>query len=1372
MADFLNTPTTPEPTEANAKAVQLQATGAGSEPRLDYDDATDLGLDAEARAASTARAQAVPASYYESLKAGAKASVLHSLVNKLDAPDFTPDNNFDAGHYLPTDPRTKEMLPDEDELLYLQQANSMDDYQYRWSQIPQVRRDTATASDNPLVGAIGTLGADAPSMLLPLVGEGSIGRTAATALRILGDTYDVASSVYTADQLGQSPLASAMVAGTGILDMTHLISRGMGRVALRGSEDSIDAAADAVQADASAAGTKGAHSADPSSQHLDDTGVTVAPTGTKTADADTPVVDPDQPVMPTPTRDLDDDLSTVDNSSATAAVDDGIQATSQTARNYSTEPVDYTQILNASTKKGNRVSKDNAVIADLGTLRELAPAIVAKVRAMDNTAGLPEYYTDLIQHLGNIESEAKVLIDASPNKRGRFSYYTDRATADDNIRLPTPAGSKRAKVKTAQDIIDRMDVRNLRTLLHESVHSVTSKAISRIESNAEGVTDSMRQTHKDMEALRQHLLKGFKESEHSPEDAKHIQYYLQNVHEMVAGLGDDQGGYTKFLQNQRSISGKEPALRKLTKHIMGLLGIKTSARTGFTDVVDQMTDLLGHHEELFGPYAASKAAPEFASETMRTITEPARKAAQEAAASGADPALAAAKAAYGQVKQRFKQFFALRDDIARGSEEHAAFADRLLSDATHVGSRNASAVDIKRLLKSQMDATAGLVEKAISDELIRSGRAGRVQQFFYSKSFVAERKAMEQKLTEYLDYAHGEAREGRVPDAPDADIANVVKAYTDSGWAERWHDHISNINPEAGEAFAKTPYYLPRRYNGDKLRNLMRSRGLENKDVIDVFSQALRDAYPTMDRDLSRQVARTWHQSLTSAQPAQGAMWRRAINGQSNDEFIQMLMDNGVDIEQAQKILDDATFNKQATGSNPNKNLRKRNALDMQKEYLTPNGKYLKLSELVDSDVTKLMQQYNNRMSGRLGLHSAGYGDLKDLANDIDDLRAKLPEDVEGWTNKVNDTVDSIMGYPPRGDTPDALLASGYLSNALMLKNSGLYQLTDLALTAKEFGMYRTVRAMMQSGLFKHAQIELGKDPSLHRRLHNVLNASVQDDMRFRWLHSYAEDNTDLTRSAQWVNIARNLSQSAYTANGMRFIHRAMVNMNSGLVRDSILAALQGSEKDAALLEKFGMRRDLLDQMRKEHAANPEEILSNNLQQHLETVGQRFMDYVVQQNRTGETAHFAEMNPIGRVLIGYQSFAFAGTNKILRRHLDNGDYVGLGMLMAYQFPMMALATYARYGMDGNLDKKGTSDLVSDAVSGMSAIGGASMVMDLFNSRAGGGVSMLGGFNNIISTLQSIQSKGSMSMKDASKLMPLAQEFIPLRMLINNTADDQ
>ncbi|QXG07763.1 hypothetical protein [Erwinia phage Zoomie] len=1372
MVDFTRAPGNPAAIKANDKA----GDAAGNTPMMNYDDATDNGVQSVARETGRLTAQQANVGMGQSYVAGAKASVLGGLITKLQAPDFDADVNFKATDFMANDPRVKEMRPDEDEIKWLKGSESIPEYQYRMAQIPKVRQELATAAANPISGMAGMLVADAPSMLIPFVQEGAIGRTGATALRIAADTYDVASAVYTADQLGQSPAASALVAGTGILDMTHLLQRGFGRVAVRSDRAVDDVAADAERA-AAVDGNRGANNTDlneDAARYASDTGV-----HPNLAD-DTPVtvegkasdltVDPDNPVMPNSTRDLDDDVATFDNIPARS-----VQGS-----------VDYAE-LEAKAVNTNQ-AKAGAKVMDARAGKSLVEGIPmrpAMSRAMDRLDELasqgklpedfPAQYRTIMDAIADNAQDVPIHFDRKANFRAHY-HPNSRDFTGEHLRLAFPKGAVGKGKMNISDVIGSMDGHELRVFLHEAIHASSSRAILRASENPSLVTPELRSALSDMDSLRAHLTTQMKrevqEGKLNATEQHYISYYLKNNHELVAGLGDNQGNYTAFLQRQTSVRGKESALRQLGKSIMRVLGMKPGARTGLTDVADALEDLLasGPNGSGLGKQAVNRMAPEFTSGAMKGMTEAARAAVKSAPAGRREEA--AATAMFKQFKTTAQRFFSLRDEIAQDTAATAEFADFLVADGTKVGERAEAVADLKRLYKSEMDAVTGIVEKAITDELSRTG-TGKLDQFFYRKNFVEKRQALENDLAKYLDYAHGEYRNGRPIDPPPAHIERVVNAFTESGWSERWFDHMQNAGINNEGRFEKSPYYLPRRYSSDKIRTLTREKGFAQKDFVDVFSLAMRDAYPAMDRDLSRQVARTWYQGLTSAQPKQGAMWRRAINGMSNDEFVELLLENGVAREDAAAILEKSVFASERTGSNPARNLRKRNELDMQKVYTTQSGRTMKLADIMDTDVSKLMNQYNNRMSGRVAFAAKGTPDMKDIVNQIDELRNTVAK-PDDWTSKVDDTVDVLMGYPAQGATPDWMLASGYLSNAMMLKNSGLYQLTDLALAAKEFGMARVVRSMMQGGLFKHARVELGRDQNLHQRLHNILSGATQNDMRFKWLHTLADDNTDLTRSAHMVNVLRNFSQAAYSANGMRAIHRAMVNMNAGLIQDSIMAALGGSAKDAKLLGKFGLRQSALDEMRAAYAANPGAAFKPELQTHLEAVGQRFMDYVVQQNRTGETAHFAEMNPIGRVLIGYQSFAFAGTNKILRRHLENGseEMMGGAILLAYQFPMMALMTYVRYGMDGKLDEKSSSDLIHDAVSGMSAIGGASMLMDLFSTnQRGGGVSMFGSVNSIIQTLQGVARKGEMSAQDASKLMPLAQEFIPLRILINNTSGD-
>ncbi|MBR7555039.1 hypothetical protein KC820_13020, partial [Allobacillus sp. SKP8-2] len=78
------------------------------------------------------------------------------------------------------------------------------------------------------------------------------------------------------------------------------------------------------------------------------------------------------------------------------------------------------------------------------------------------------------------------------------------------------------------------------------------------------------------------------------------------------------------------------------------------------------------------------------------------------------------------------------------------------------------------------------------------------------------------------------------------------------------------------------------------------------------------------------------------------------------------------------------------------------------------------------------------------------------------------------------------------------------------------------------------------------------KDQDMAGRLDAILRGSLQKEMRFRWLNTYADDNLDLTRSSNWFNVTQNVGQAARHVNGMSMVHRAQVNWNSGIVMDEL----------------------------------------------------------------------------------------------------------------------------------------------------------------------------------------------------------------------------
>lgn len=918
-----------------------------------------------------------------------------------------------------------------------------------------------------------------------------------------------------------------------------------------------------------------------------------------------------------------------------------------------------------------------------------------------------------------------VHLTANPARRSVFGFAPG---SDGGQVIMRASNAQVGKTwSTVGDALNALDKDTANITVHELVHAATAQALRRPE-NAEAAAG--------LKALVDEI------AQDSTLPAN-LKYYVSNSDEALAGMANSSEwiGYL----SKRPYSGGTSTLRKIGEYVLNALGFKPSGSS--------LDEMLGHFETLIRSEGVRKDVPVFRSNSLSYLGEnlPAAPAKQ------ADTMLSRAK-------ETFKQSFALYDNIAAGSKD---LADLLVSDGAAVGARKPSVADFKRNLTLEMDGAASIVEDAIISSLKQQHGVGVLDRFFHRGNFKQARAALEDKLAKYLDSAYDAEIQGRTIPTPSADIAGLVQAYKDSKWASRWHDHATASGLIDEGSFPKSDYYFPRQYSYDKMRQgILNGRTLD--DYRDLFRQALRDAAPDMDSDVVQRVAREMADGIYNGRQAGGgAMWRSLVQGISNDELVQAMHHAGMDEESIQKFM---RGNIAPSGGKtpPVRNLKGRTRFNLSKEY-TVGGQSMRIGDLMDTDVAKVMHGYTNRMSGRVGFAYAGVSDLRKLADQIDASKHTL-SDPQKWQRAVDDTIDYMLGGVVGAEMPELFRAAGNLANATMLKNSALYQITDTALAMKEFGMARVLRSMVEQPWFKEGSVVF-KNQDLSSRLDSILRGSIQKEMRFRWLNTYADDNLDLTRSSNWFNVTQNLGQAARHVNGMSMVHRAQVNFNAGIVMDELQQMLRGDTAALDRLEKYGLDRADAAAMQAAHSANPGKMLPPELQMKMEVVGARMMDYVVQQIRTGETSYFAQMNPVGRVVVGYQSFAMAATNKILRRTLNDTGPLGLMHLMAYQFPLMLLVAQTKGALDGKDVTENKQKWITDAVLGMSAIGGVSLLAPVFSGETPRhSLAGLGYVTQSIGALQDVAS-GNGDIQTLSKVLPLVQEFAPTRAVINNYGDE-
>lgn len=931
----------------------------------------------------------------------------------------------------------------------------------------------------------------------------------------------------------------------------------------------------------------------------------------------------------------------------------------------------------------------------------------------------------ILDTLGDAVNDIDFKLVAGSANRSRYTYSQRDLALRGEVSLRAPKSANGTTWETAGDALRAMDAGTSRVAVHELIHAATARAV-----------DSNPELAKRLEDVRAAVAA-------DTTLTGRLRYYASDVHEMLAGLGDSPE-WVEYLARTQSASGKS-VLRQVGEYIMNALGIKAKG-SALEDVLDAYED------------AVKWTAKDYADQAQSFRSE----AFQDLAGSTTLNEAKGAQAMLDGAKSKFATMFSLYDNIAQGNED---LAKLLVSDATAVGGRKPSVVDFKRNLTLEMDASASIVEDAIIGAL-RDRGVGMLSRFFHRQSFRTARAELEGRLGTYLDSAYSAEVHGRPVPVPDAEIAPLVDAYRRSGWAGKWCEHMRAAGLVDDGALVKSDYYFPRQYSYDKMRQgIMQGNTLD--DYRALFRYALRDVYPSMESETVQRVAKEMVDGIYNGRAGQsGPMWKQLINGMGNDEVVMAMRSAGVDESAIQSFL---TANVRESGStSPARNLRQRTRFNMDKEYLV-NGKSMRMQDLMDTDVAKVMHGYTNRMSGRVGMAYAGVQDLGQLGKMIDESKHTLANPAK-WEKTVNDTIDFILGGAPAdaGQLPDLLRAAGNMANATMLKNSGLYQITDTALAMKEFGMARVLRSMRDQPWFKEGSVAINT-PDMASRLDVVLRGNIQRDMRFRWLNTYADDNLDLTRQASWFNVTQNVGQAARHVNGMSMVHRLQVNLNSGIVADELTQMFKGDAEAFKRLERFGLTRDVADRAIAANKANPGAMFQPDLQMQVEVVGTRMMDYVVQQVRTGETSHFAQFNPIGKLIVGYQSFALAATNKILRRELNDAGWIGVAHIMAYQFPLMLLATMAKRSMDGK--EADTSRLISEAALGMSAIGGISMLSAAFlGGTPRHSLASMSYITGVLGALQGLAA-GDSDIKTFLRLVPLIQEFAPTRAIINNFGDD-
>ncbi len=332
----------------------------------------------------------------------------------------------------------------------------------------------------------------------------------------------------------------------------------------------------------------------------------------------------------------------------------------------------------------------------------------------------------ILDTLGDAVNDIDFKLVAGSANRSRYTYAQQDLAKRGEISLRAPKQANGSTWTTVGDALRAMDADTSKVAVHELIHAATARAV-----------DSNPEIAKRLEEVRAVIAA---DSTLTPR----MRYYASNVHEMLAGLGDSPE-WVEHLARTQSPTGKS-MLRQLGEYIMNALGIKAKG-SALEDVLDAYEDAVKWTAKDYVDQAQSFRSEAFQDLAGSTTLNEAKR----------------AQAMLDGAKKKLSTMFALYDNIAQGNED---LAKLLVSDASAVGGRRPSVVDYKRNLTLEMDACASVVEDAILGALKDKG-VGVLSRFFHRSNFRAERAALEDRLSKYLDAAYSADVNGRAVPVPD-----------------------------------------------------------------------------------------------------------------------------------------------------------------------------------------------------------------------------------------------------------------------------------------------------------------------------------------------------------------------------------------------------------------------------------------------------------------------------------------------------------------------------------------------------------------------------------------------------------------------------
>lgn len=356
----------------------------------------------------------------------------------------------------------------------------------------------------------------------------------------------------------------------------------------------------------------------------------------------------------------------------------------------------------------------------------------------------------------------------------------------------------------------------------------------------------------------------------------------------------------------------------------------------------------------------------------------------------------------------------------------------------------------------------------------------------------------EQALTDFNEKV-GRVQSGVEP-TDDVAVIRAVEVY--QKWYGEWVDLVNNpgidegkvikgltmrkieeVNPETGEVtvrfegeLQKDPNYMPFKLSTNKLNEAFTRFGGEK--VHKMFEEAfyaarpeLREVFSEGGKNYGGMFSKWYLSQLLDSRVNRKFDYLHSLEtSASGDELVESMVNGGVARGDAEKIVE-GLLQKNAGTKAFNSSLRHRATYDRKFAMTFDDGTTLRVSDLVDFDAGKIAEGYANRMSGAVGLAKnfegvSSYSDLSKLFYQSVEREWGMGQITDSQKAEISQAFESAMNHilarplDEPSNTKMALSALRDLNVATRLGGAVLYQISEVAQLVGTIGLRNVLRSI------------------------------------------------------------------------------------------------------------------------------------------------------------------------------------------------------------------------------------------------------------------------------------------------------------------------